>query len=82
MTTVRSALTAVRRVTTDIAELQLNVWTVPFMGDAEFPNPALAVVDLRSVVCCALCAVTCAACWACNVCQGIEPPRLPPARQE
>ncbi|MDT5040537.1 MAG: hypothetical protein QOE51_1522 [Actinoplanes sp.] len=52
------------------------------MSDAEFPNPALAVVDLRSVVCCALCAVTCAACWACDVCQGIEPPRLPPARQE
>ena len=47
-----------------MAELQVNVRTVPFMSDAEFPNPALAVVDLRSVVCCALCAVTCAACWA------------------
>ena len=48
---------------------------------AECPCPALAVVDLRLVVCCALCAVTCAVCWACVVCRGVEPPRLPPARQ-
>lgn len=70
------------KVTTDIANFRVNVWTVPLMSDAEFPDPALAVVDLRSVVCCAPCAVTCAVYWACDVCQGIEPPRLPPARQE
>ncbi len=52
------------------------------LRDAKFPNPALAVVDLRPVVCRALCAVTCVACWACDVNQGIEPPRLPLARQE
>jgi hypothetical protein len=49
---------------------------------AEVPGPALAVVDLRLVVCRALYAVTCVLCWACAVCGGIEPLRLPSARQE
>ena len=49
---------------------------------AEVPCPTLAVVDLHPVVCRALCAVTCVLCWACDVCRGIEPPRLPSARQE
>lgn len=48
---------------------------------AECPFPALAVVDLRLVVCRALCVVTCALYWACGVCQGFEPLRLPSARQ-
>lgn len=44
--------------------------------------PALAVVDLHPVVCRALCVVTCAVCWACGVFRGVEPLRLPSARQE
>ena len=51
-------------------------------GVAEVPCPTLAVVDLHPVVCRALCAVTCVRCWACDVCRGIEPLRLPSARQE